>query len=44
MPFLGKAQKWDRYKHQFSIGLGASNFLGELGGADHIGTSGLRES
>jgi hypothetical protein len=33
------AQRWKRYRYEYSIGLGATNFLGELGGANQIGTN-----
>jgi hypothetical protein len=32
------AQYWKRHRYEFSLGVGASNFLGDLGGADQIGT------
>src|SRR5690348_10759578 len=37
------AQRWKRSRYEFSIGAGASNFLGELGGANQIGTHGLKD-
>ncbi len=33
------AQRWKRQRYELSIGAGVSNFLGELGGADQIGTN-----
>lgn len=33
------AQRWKMVRYEFSGGLGASNFLGELGGANQIGTN-----
>lgn len=42
-PLSYKAQSWKFYRHEIHFGLGASNFLGELGGADRIGTNGLRD-
>ncbi|MFM2206822.1 MAG: hypothetical protein RL213_797 [Bacteroidota bacterium] len=33
------AQRWRRQRYEFSIGGGVSNFLGELGGANQIGTN-----
>ena len=33
------AQRWKRQRYEFSVGIGASNFLGELGGANQIGTN-----
>lgn len=32
-PIVSNAQRWSRFKHEATIGLGASNFLGDLGGA-----------
>lgn len=43
IPFLAHAQKWERYRKQLTAGIGASNFMGELGGADQIGTRGLSD-
>lgn len=34
---------WRQNRHQLEIGAGASNFLGELGGKDAIGTNDLRD-
>lgn len=34
---------WKRKRQEFIFGAGASNFLGDLGGADQIGTNGLRD-
>ena len=34
-------QNWKRYRREFSLSLGASNFLGDLGGANSIGTDGF---
>lgn len=39
LPFSGQAQRWKRQRFEFSLGIGASNFLGELGGANQIGTN-----
>ena len=33
------AQRWKRQRFEFSLGAGVSNFLGELGGANQIGTN-----
>lgn len=33
------AQRWKRQRYEFSLGAGVSNFLGELGGANQIGTN-----
>ncbi len=44
LPLLSEAQrfgyqsKWKQYRHEFTAGAGVSNFLGELGGRDQIGT------
>lgn len=32
------SQQWKRYRKEVYFGLGATNFLGDLGGADRIGT------
>lgn len=37
------AQQWKRNRLEYTAGLGISNFLGDLGGADRIGTNGLRD-
>ncbi len=37
------AQQWKRNRLEYTAGLGASNFLGDLGGADRVGTFGLRD-
>jgi hypothetical protein len=34
---------WRRKRKEFIFGAGATNFLGELGGADQIGTNGLKD-
>jgi hypothetical protein len=34
-----EAQRWKRQRYEFSVGAGMSNFLGELGGANQIGTN-----
>ena len=31
-------QRWKAYRSELTLGAGATNFLGELGGADQIGT------
>ncbi len=36
-------KRWQQYKTEFAFGVGASNFLGELGGANKIGTNDLRD-
>lgn len=35
--------RWKSYRNEVHIGIGASNFLGELGGANQIGTDGFRD-
>jgi opacity protein-like surface antigen len=41
--FSAKGQSWTYLRHEIYGGLGASNFLGELGGANQIGTNGLKD-
>lgn len=36
-------QRWKRDRHHFIFGMGASGFMGDLGGADQEGTNGLRD-
>lgn len=36
------AQHWKFMRHEVSIGIGTSHFLGELGGANDIGSSGFK--
>lgn len=38
-----EAQRWKRERHHFIFGVGATGFMGELGGADDIGTQGIRD-
>jgi len=38
LPFFGEAQTWRYVRHEVSLGVGVSNFLGDLGGARGIGT------
>jgi hypothetical protein len=35
---VSNAQRWKRQRYEFSFGVGITNFLGELGGANQIGT------
>ena len=42
-PFVSDAQRWKRQRYEFSFGAGVSNFLGELGGANQIGTHYFRD-
>lgn len=37
--YFRKSNYWKTHRNEVSFGLGASNFLGELGGRDQIGTS-----
>lgn len=37
------AQTWQYLRHEVFGGIGGSNFLGELGGANQIGTNGLKD-
>jgi hypothetical protein len=43
VPAISEAQRWKRQRYEFSFGLGISNFLGELGGANQIGTNYFRD-
>ena len=43
IPSLSIAQKWKRQRVEYTFGLGATNFLGDLGGRDQIGTNGLQD-
>jgi len=47
IPSLTEAQRararWKAYRYEWSAGIGASNFLGDLGGADQVGTHGLKD-
>ena len=38
LPIYSQAQKWKRQRVEYSFGLGASNFLGDLGGRNQQGT------
>jgi len=38
LPLMCSAQQWKRYKKEYVFGLGATNFLGDLGGANQVGT------
>ncbi len=42
-PAISEAQRWKRQRYEFSFGLGISNFLGELGAANQIGTNYFRD-
>lgn len=47
IPSLSSAQRararWKAYRYEWSGGIGVSNFLGELGGANQIGTNGFKD-
>lgn len=47
IPFVANSQisrkRWKAYRIEFDFGVGASNFLGELGGANQVGTHALRD-
>lgn len=43
IPLFSHAQKWKRNRVEYSFGIGATNFLGDLGGANQVGTNGLRD-
>ena len=43
LPMISSAQKWKRQRVEYIVGIGATNFLGDLGGADQLGSSGLRD-
>jgi hypothetical protein len=36
-----QSQRWKRERHHILFGLGATNFLGDLGGADDVGSQGI---
>ncbi len=40
---ISEAQRWKRQRYEISFGAGVSNFLGELGGANQIGTHYFRD-
>lgn len=42
-PLVSYSQAWKYYRQEVHFGFGASNFLGELGGANQIGTNRLRD-
>ncbi len=37
------SQHWTRERHHIMVGLGGTGFMGDLGGADDIGTQGIRD-
>lgn len=40
---ISNAQKWKRQRVEYSFGIGATNFLGDLGGRDQVGTDGIMD-
>jgi len=43
VPGISEAQLWKQMRYEFAYGAGASNYLGELGGANQIGTNQFRD-
>jgi hypothetical protein len=43
LPVFTQAQKWKRQRVEYSFGVGATNFLGDLGGRNQQGTNGLMD-
>src|SRR5688572_2991691 len=43
LPFFAHSQRNKKYKWEACLGIGATNFLGELGGANQIGTNGVKD-
>lgn len=43
VPMISSAQRWKRFRYEVVYGIGATNFLGELGGANQIGTDYFRD-
>lgn len=41
--FTSNAQRWKGYRYEVLFGIGATSFLGELGGANYIGTHQFRD-
>jgi hypothetical protein len=37
LPHFADAQRWKRYRRQFIVGVGVTNFLGDLGGGNDLG-------
>ena len=40
---ISTAQSWKFSRQELQFGIGASNFLGDLGGANAIGTHGIKD-
>jgi len=38
-----RRSRWHLYRHQVGASIGFTGFLGELGGADAIGSDGIRD-
>jgi hypothetical protein len=43
LPFLSLAERWKSYRYDVLYGVGATNFLGDLGGANSIATHVLKD-
>lgn len=43
MSSISKGQQWKESRQQISFGIGASNFLGDLGGSNNIGSGGIKD-
>lgn len=43
LPALSTAQKWKRQRVEYSFGIGATNFLGDLGGRDQVGSDFIQD-
>lgn len=42
-PLDSSAQRWKRQRVEYSFGIGASNFLGDLGGRDQVGSDFIQD-
>ncbi len=43
LPSLSTAQKWKRQRKEYSFAIGATNFLGDLGGRDQVGSDFIQD-
>jgi hypothetical protein len=43
LPFFSNAQRWKKNRKEIVYSVGAANFLGDLGGADQIGTNFVKD-
>lgn len=43
LPSVGFSQAWKRYRKEMIYSVGATNFLGDLGGANQVGTNYLKD-